>query len=336
MGIFDFFKRKSTPPPQEEDYSIHTHKNRTIPNKLRPENTLEYKLMYYAKYASVRNTAAYLERFGFQKQDIADRITEYIKKGYLKLASDSDKLEQLKSDDLKKILRAHSLGVSGKKADLLQRIQVHVPDEIIKTYIPKEDMLLRTESGNSFYKSLFLQRQENHDNNFERMTDSVAAHDIKSAENIAKMAESHNILGGAFRIDFEENAALRKIAQEYPGRYGYALIANMISGQNNKRGLIKAYSQSYGVEIRDVNEAVIHNDIMYAYALRSLEQYRSAHIQYYEILASMDDRTCDRCKQMHRKRFKIAEAEKGVNFPPFCDYCRCTILAVMDDIALQK
>ena len=332
MGIFDFFKKKYTPPPQKKDYNVHPAENRTLSNNLQPKNTIEYKLMYYAKYASVRDTATYLERFGFQKQDIADHIVEYIKKGYLKLASDSDKLAQLKSDDLKKILRASSLGVSGKKADLLQRIQTQLSNEIIKNYIPKEDMLLRTEAGNNFYKSLFLQQQENHDNNFERMIDLVAEQDIKSAENIAKMYESDNILRGAFRIDFEENAALRKITQEYPGRYGYALIANMINGQNNKRGLIKAYSQSYGVEIQDVNEAAVHNDIMYAYALRSLEQYQNAYIQYYEISASMDDRTCDRCRQMHRKRFKVAEAEKGVNFPPFCDYCRCTVVAVLDDI----
>lgn len=31
MGIFDFFKRKSTPPPQEEDYSLGDHKTDTPP-----------------------------------------------------------------------------------------------------------------------------------------------------------------------------------------------------------------------------------------------------------------------------------------------------------------
>lgn len=46
----------------------------------------------------------------------------------------------------------------------------------------------------------------------------------------------------------------------------------------------------------------------------------------YQICTTADENTCPRCRKMEGKTFLISEAQPGVNLPPFCDCCRCSVL----------
>lgn len=46
----------------------------------------------------------------------------------------------------------------------------------------------------------------------------------------------------------------------------------------------------------------------------------------YQICTTADENTCPRCQKMEGETFLISEAQPGVNLPPFCDCCRCSVL----------
>ena len=60
----------------------------------------------------------------------------------------------------------------------------------------------------------------------------------------------------------------------------------------------------------------------------SLEGYKAAGIKQYQILAALDERTCDICGEVYNGEiFNYDDAETGLNFPPFHPNCRCTTIA---------
>lgn len=54
--------------------------------------------------------------------------------------------------------------------------------------------------------------------------------------------------------------------------------------------------------------------------------YEESGIDRYQILATLDNRTSDICRDMDGEIFKIKEKEVGVNYPPFHPNCRTTTI----------
>ncbi len=59
--------------------------------------------------------------------------------------------------------------------------------------------------------------------------------------------------------------------------------------------------------------------------------YKEAGIEEYEYLAALDERTSKICQELNGKRFKVVDAQAGVNLPPMHPNCRSTTVAVLDD-----
>lgn len=65
----------------------------------------------------------------------------------MKIATNDDKLSFLTIADLKKILKANSLKVSGKKSELIDRIKNNIPNNKYQCYLPIEGYIMRTDRG---------------------------------------------------------------------------------------------------------------------------------------------------------------------------------------------
>lgn len=67
----------------------------------------------------------------------------------------------------------------------------------------------------------------------------------------------------------------------------------------------------------------------------TLEGYKQAKeelgLEYYEYDAFLDTRTSAICEELNGKRFRIDEAQVGVNFPPMHPNCRSTTQLVLDE-----
>lgn len=63
----------------------------------------------------------------------------------------------------------------------------------------------------------------------------------------------------------------------------------------------------------------------------SLDSYKVSGIEEYEYLATLDMRTSEICRDLDGKRFKVTQAEIGVNYPPMHVNCRSTTVPYFDD-----
>ncbi|MBR2547769.1 MAG: minor capsid protein [Eubacterium sp.] len=59
--------------------------------------------------------------------------------------------------------------------------------------------------------------------------------------------------------------------------------------------------------------------------------YEDAGIDEYEVLETLDIKTCDVCGEMDGHVDKVKDMEAGVNAPPFHPNCRGTTIAHFDD-----
>lgn len=68
----------------------------------------------------------------------------------------------------------------------------------------------------------------------------------------------------------------------------------------------------------------------------TLEGYKQAQtelgFEYYEYDAFLDSRTSEICRELDKKRFRIDEAEVGVNYPPMHPNCRSTTQLIIEDV----
>lgn len=72
------------------------------------------------------------------------------------------------------------------------------------------------------------------------------------------------------------------------------------------------------------------------FAQRDLQGYQLDNVEKYQILAILDNKTCEYCGKMDRKIFLVTDAKIGVNMPPFHDGCRCTTTPYWDGEDLSK
>ena len=62
-----------------------------------------------------------------------------------------------------------------------------------------------------------------------------------------------------------------------------------------------------------------------------LLSYEESGIEKYEYLATLDSRTSDICQELDGKKFKVSEANVGVNYPPMHANCRSTTVTPIKD-----
>lgn len=121
---------------------------------------LNYKIIYYAKGAPYDELTEYVERFDFKKSTIQKQISKYINEGYLKQTSGVENIVFLKVPDIKTILRTYGLKVSGRKDELIERLQINVPENELLKHIPNVKYLSRTDKGAALYKEMYTLRSE--------------------------------------------------------------------------------------------------------------------------------------------------------------------------------
>lgn len=61
------------------------------------------------------------------------------------------------------------------------------------------------------------------------------------------------------------------------------------------------------------------------------DSYSELGVELYEVVATLDKRTCDVCGSFDGKKYPLSEMEVGVNAPPFHPRCRCTTCPYDED-----
>lgn len=107
-------------------------------------------------------------------------------------------------------------------------------------------------------------------------------------------------------------------------------IVQGTSLQKMSRELKNLTGESYNNAFRLIRTETSHLD-----GQVTLNGYKQAQkelgLQYYEYDAFLDSRTSEICRELDKKRFKIDEAQVGVNYPPMHPNCRSTTQLILED-----
>ena len=105
--------------------------------------------------------------------------------------------------------------------------------------------------------------------------------------------------------------------------------------QKMSRELRDLTGQSFNNAFRLIRTETSHID-----GQVTLEGYKQAGkelgLEYYEYDAFLDTRTSSICRELNGNRFKVSEAEVGVNYPPMHPNCRSTTQLVLDEEYKQE
>ena len=100
--------------------------------------------------------------------------------------------------------------------------------------------------------------------------------------------------------------------------------------QKMSRELRDLTGQSYNNAFRLIRTETSHID-----GQVTLEGYKQVGaelgLEYYEYDAFLDGRTSEICRELDKKRFKVSEAEVGINYPPMHPNCRSTTQLVLNE-----
>lgn len=74
----------------------------------------------------------------------------------------------------------------------------------------------------------------------------------------------------------------------------------------------------------------VHNITQIMFSLRTIQNFKSAHILKYTIETCGDGRVCKKCQSLQGKTFLVNNVKIGENAPPLCSYCRCRMKPIFN------
>ena len=76
---------------------------------------------------------------------------------------------------------------------------------------------------------------------------------------------------------------------------------------------------------------LLHTESSFLMSEAAHAGYKEDGVEKYEILATLDSKTCGVCGELDGKLYEIGKEVVGVNMPPFHPLCRCTDVPYYDD-----
>ena len=76
---------------------------------------------------------------------------------------------------------------------------------------------------------------------------------------------------------------------------------------------------------------LVRTDSAYIAGQAEKDSYTECGIEEYEFLATLDNKTSPRCRELDGKSFRLQDAVPGINYPPLHPWCRSTTVAAFGD-----
>ena len=107
------------------------------------------------------------------------------------------------------------------------------------------------------------------------------------------------------------------------------LTQNILMGNHPSVGINKL-KEKLGTTKHAATRLIMTESAYFANAAQ-LDVYKELNVEMFEILATLDCRTCDICGELDGRVIKTAHFQSGVTVPPFHPFCRCTTVPHIPD-----
>ena len=107
-------------------------------------------------------------------------------------------------------------------------------------------------------------------------------------------------------------------------------LTTMIIQGTPPQNLVDAFAKKMNSKKRDAYR-LLHTESSYLMSEATHAGYKEDGVEKYQILATLDSKTCGICGKLDGKIYPVAEAVAGKNMPPFHPFCRCTDVPYYSD-----
>lgn len=254
----------------------------------------------------------------------------------IRLSSYEESLYLIKNNDLKTILKANRLKISGNKNELVYRIISSVDENIVKNSNCFTRFYLLTQKGTNLIEKSYAIIAAEYNIYFETAINLIMNFHITDAYKIIckRNAEtpSRNL---AFDSDWKtcyfKGLPHKKLVlfasilknSAHPLITSAALFS-ILSGERNN---VVAHRLQAVFDCSDSESELVSTEAHYICTELDFLSYKEYDISEYKFVASSDCKTCNICRELNGKTFPIKFKKIGLNCPPMHLNCRCTTVA---------
>lgn len=112
------------------------------------------------------------------------------------------------------------------------------------------------------------------------------------------------------------------------------LVVGMIRGESLDK-MASRIKKRMGVAY-SAAKTLVRTETAYVYEQATMDAYGQCEIEWYEYLATLDNKTSDVCRGLDGKHFKVKDAMPGKNCPPMHPNCRSTTVCWFPDEKEKK
>ena len=107
-------------------------------------------------------------------------------------------------------------------------------------------------------------------------------------------------------------------------------ITTMLIQGKNPKTLAGQFGKTFGTKEYEAYR-LLHTEGSFIMEQGTLEAYKEDGVEKYQILATLDSRTSEVCRDEDGEIYDIDKAVTGVNYPPYHPFCRTTTVPYYDD-----
>lgn len=107
-------------------------------------------------------------------------------------------------------------------------------------------------------------------------------------------------------------------------------ITTMLVQGKNPQTLAKDFARRFKTKEYEAYR-LLHTESSFVIEQGSLTAYKEDGVEKYQILATLDMKTSDICREQDGEIYEIDKATVGVNYPPFHPFCRTTTVPYYED-----
>lgn len=105
------------------------------------------------------------------------------------------------------------------------------------------------------------------------------------------------------------------------------IVQGLISGQSEQK-MADALKNAFDVSEYHAS-TLVRTEVNHAQSKADLKAYKDMGIEKYKYLATLDERTCERCQAHDGMVYNVSDAREGYNYPTMHPRCRCTTVMNM-------
>jgi len=111
-------------------------------------------------------------------------------------------------------------------------------------------------------------------------------------------------------------------------------ITTMLVQGKNPKTLAESFAKRFQTKEYEAYR-LLHTESSFIIEQGTLAAYKEDGVEKYQIVATLDERTSDICRELDGEIYDVDKAIVGVNYPPFHPFCRTTTVPYYDDIDLK-